>query len=554
MTETQVFSGKKFVDFDGLDYFWSKARKHVDDADAVLDKKIDDTASEFESKINNLDFVDTAVAGEYISSVSQEDGIVKITRATLPKGVTEISYITDEATGKKMIVLIGEDGKQIGEGIDASDFIADGMLTDVDLTDDDKLKFTFNVLNDPNNPDSGFKSIELDVAKYIDTYGADGNEIVLNDKVFSIKEVNASKAKIETDIQIAGGPLADNIEETNDVWPSNWVDDSGNKIIPAGASLTDIITNLFLKIIEGTVSFSAVSWSPAVANPTVTLSNTNTAEVGSKVKVTALSKGEFNKAKRSVTLTADQGYFDGNTFVNKSSDGTYTFYSAESTASGSETLTCTWNGDAVDVTVNSTELEVKEGTNTIVATQVGLTASVSAIPSKTVNAATNTKTKLTDANKNQVATLSESQETYTKVLDAKTKSDDVVGSYYYFIGTVAGTKLEIDGEMVRGLLNATQNKKNGFVNALANAGTEVLSTVTVPANGNTTIIAVPTGYTIKQILALGKDAKADWTKNGAAKKTVDVTLPNGAKYTYNVFYSENDGPADSEFSNLKLGK
>ena len=103
--------------------------------------------------------------------------------------------------------------------------------------------------------------------------------------------------------------------------------------------------------------------------------------------------------------------------------------------------------------------------------------------------------------------------------------------------------------MIRGL-----NTKKDFVNTLANAGTEVLSTVTVPANGNTTIIAVPAGYTIKQILALGEDARAAWTTNGSAKTNVDVTLPNGSTYNYNVFYLENDGPADSKFANLKLGK
>lgn len=357
---------------------------------------------------------------------------------------------------------------------------------------------------------------------------------------------NADASIITEDIMVAGGPLADDIT-TN--WPEAWVNEDGIKVIPAGQTVQSILRDLFLKPIYGTVSFGTVSWTPAVNNPTVTLSNTETAEVGSKVKVTTLSKGAFNKAKRQVTLTADQGYFDGNTYVDKSSNNTYKFYSSESTASGTETLTCTWNGNAVDVTVNSTELEVKEGTNTIVATQVGLTASVSAIPSKTVNASTNTKTKLTDASKQQVATLSESQETFTKALDAKTKSDDVVGSYYYFIGTVAGTGLTIDSDMIRGL-----NTKTGFVNALANAGTEVLSTVTVPARGNTTIIAVPTGYTIKQILALGKDAKAAWTNNGSAKTTVNVALPNGSTYSYNVFYSENDGAADSEFSGLKLGK
>jgi hypothetical protein len=294
-----------------------------------------------------------------------------------------------------------------------------------------------------------------------------------------------------------------------------------------------------------------VSWSPAVGNPTVTLSNTTTAEVGSKVKVTALSKGSFNKAKRQVTLTATEGYFDGDTYVNKRADNTYKFYSAESTASGTETLTCTWNGNAVDVTVNSTELEVGEGPNTIVATQVGLTASVSAIPAKTVYASTNTKTKLTDttASKKQVASLSESNTTYTKKLNAVSKSDDVVGSYYYFIGTVAGVGLTYDNALIRSL-----NTKSDFVTTIADAGTEVLDTIEIPANGYTTVIAVPEGYTIKQILKLGNDGKAAWTNNGAPKTTATITLDNGDTKVYNIFYAQNEGGAVSSFTNLKIGK
>jgi hypothetical protein len=80
-----------------------------------------------------------------------------------------------------------------------------------------------------------------------------------------------------------------------------------------------------------------------------------------------------------------------------------------------------------------------------------------------------------------------------------------------------------------------------------------MASVTVSAGGHTYIIAVPEGYTIKQILALNSDAKAAWSAEGEPKATVAVKLPDNTEKMYNVFYCENTGGADSAFTNLKLG-
>lgn len=272
----------------------------------------------------------------------------------------------------------------------------------------------------------------LPVKDLVDVYTGSTSIEVSENNVISVKEVDASLTKLSTTIEVKGGPLAD---DASDNWP--WTD-GDKKVIPSGKTMEEILTALFLKVVDGTVVFGNVSWSPAVNKPTVTLSKTGTIEVGTKVKVTKLTNGDFNKAKRSVTLTTTQGYFSGDTY---NSATTKTFYSAESTASGTEVITCKWNNVATDVTVNSTELTVIEGTNTIVATQSGLTATVSAIPTMTVYASTNTKTKLTDTtpSKKQVATLDETEDTYTVTGLSNSNSTSVTAYYPIYTNGKQGT-------------------------------------------------------------------------------------------------------------------
>ena len=374
----------------------------------------------------------------------------KVTALEAIKHATDVVY--DEET--KYIQLKGADGNAIGKGFDASPFIVDGMIDSVSFVKDAEGKNT-TTLQFVFNTDGGKKTIDVDFSKYVDTYHADNTSIELDSttNTFSVKEVDASKTKLSTSIEVNGGPLAD---DTSDNWP--WTED-GKKVIPAGKTMEEILTSLFLKIIEGTVSFGGVSWSPGVAQPTVTLSKSGTIEVGTKVKATALTNGAFNKAKRSITLTTTQGYFDGDTY---SSDKSKTFYSAESTASGTETISCTWNTAATDVTVNETELVTVEGTNTLTATQSGLVATVSKIPNKTVYASTNTKTKLTDttASKKQVASISESQETYTSDTLSNSKSATVTAYYPIYTNGKTGSNGTASSETA---LVANDGTKLGLV-------------------------------------------------------------------------------------------
>ena len=147
---TKVFDvEKKFVDFAGLDYFWEKAKAYVDGADATLTaraKTLEDTVNGYtpengekvkglvekvaelrtevnalggaeggikgmiDASIAELDVTDAAVDNQYVSSVSQADGKITVSRVALPdwtgaintaagQALTDAKAYTDETVG-----------------------------------------------------------------------------------------------------------------------------------------------------------------------------------------------------------------------------------------------------------------------------------------------------------------------------------------------------------------------------------------------------------------------------------------------------------------------
>ena len=347
---------------------------------------------------------------------------------------------------------------------------------------------------------------------------------------------NADASRTTADIVVAGGPLANNVADSADVWP--WALKDGNKVIPAGTSIQDILQGLFLKTVNGTVKWGNITWNPSLNQPTVTLSSDGPVEVGANVTCTVSTTSTVSSNQRKATCTASQGHFNSVSGSYVSGNKTVT---KDGTTGGSLSVEYTWNGSNVaSFESASTALKVKEGDNEFKVSQSGITASVEALPETTVYASTNTKTVLADVS----ATLTDSTPASKNL--SSNKSDTLVGSYYYFIGQASGTGLELTSELIRGL-----NAKKGFVSQLDD--NDVLASVTVSAGGHTYIIAVPEGYTIKQILALNSDAKAAWSVEGAPKATVAVKLPDNSEKMYNVFYCENAGGADSAFTNLKLG-
>lgn len=411
------------------------------------------------------------------NAIKTHDAAVEKAAEDLVKGLS-LEY--DEANQKILLKGTGTDDTD-SVSIDASAFIKDGVLNSVTVetaTDADPIngstsgkfiKFVWNT-------DAETNDMYLAVEDFAKTYSSSDSILIGDDNSINVKKVDASKTTLGSAIQVAGGPLANNIAETGDEWP--WKDKAGNKIIPQGKSLEEILTGLFLKVIDGSVVWETENWTASINKPTVTLSSNGPVEVGTKVKVSGLSAGSVSGGVRSRVCTASQGYFD-------SVDGTHNAgnktISVNGTTSGTASLACTWNGNAVDITVNSTELEVGEGTNTIKATQTGQSAAVEALPNTTVYASTNTKSVLAN-----VYAASGDSEVLSKTLSSE-NTDTIKGQYYYFIGCYSDSTFTNKTYTVDSI-RTTDKDKSGWV-----SGTSINYTITVPAGTKGMYIAIPAG-------------------------------------------------------------
>ena len=168
---TNVFdSTKKFVDFSGLDYFWTKAKNYIDGVDTAMSAKVTtiegdvtklkttvgdvnsglvkqvntiqsdldalsggagSISTQITNAINDLDVADAAVDGQYVSSVSESDGKITVTRAALPD-YTEVY----DAKGAAAQALV--DAKSYADGL-ASNYDVAGTAADLNTAMDARV-------------------------------------------------------------------------------------------------------------------------------------------------------------------------------------------------------------------------------------------------------------------------------------------------------------------------------------------------------------------------------------------------------------------------------
>ena len=121
------------------------AKKYADSLDAAMDARVDvleaaigaggSVGTQIDEKINALDVEDTAVAGQYVSAVSETDGKITVTRAALPD-YTEV-YDAKGAAAQALTDAKGyADG--LNTAMDTRVTAAEGKLTTLIGTDADK--------------------------------------------------------------------------------------------------------------------------------------------------------------------------------------------------------------------------------------------------------------------------------------------------------------------------------------------------------------------------------------------------------------------------------
>lgn len=353
----------------------------------------------------------------------------------------------------------------------------------------------------------------------------------------------AGETTTKNNIIIAGGPLANNVTETGDTWPTGWVDDAGNKIIPKNKSLEEILKVLFLQEKYGILTDPVYAWDPALSNtPTVDIKQNTTSvvnqlvPVGTEVTVSfAIHEGETNQATATVS-GATYGYsLDGTTIK----DGTS--YTANATGQNVAGTLVIESATFQDVDVKSQQAaakyKVKEGDNVLSVKQSGRTATPGSFADATVYNVSNTKT----INAQDFKTINQAGfTTSTAYAESKALSNSisvkVTGYYPIYYGWLTDTSDTITSDYIT----------NHFIDTLKarldkTPNANVPTTTTTGAGNSSFILALPVDLGYTSIVV--KD-----TTNGAPAGTpyyVDVNSVVETKQ-YRVFYIANSTPTTGD--------
>ena len=399
------------------------------------------------------------------------------------EGISHAANVVYDAD-TKFINIVDAKGAKIGEGFDASPFIVDGMLDAVDFEMVDGVKtnnlvFTFNTA-------AGKETIKVDFTKYVDTYHADGSSIELNSSTntFSVKNVEATKTTLTSSIEVNGGPLANDSTEANDKWPDDWYE-NGVKVIPSGKSMEEILTSLFLKVTNGTVSKGSITWSPSLSAPSVSITQSGEVEVGTKLTATA---NTVSNNSRTCIFTCKPGHFlstgtdsEGNLVFGSyvSGNKTVTANAVNPSYDGTPSIKTYWNGTEVTNVNGTSEYTVSiVGTNTFKVDQSGVTAYAGAFDDITVYGSTNTKVPV----KTVKASITGDTAPAAKPLTS-TASKTVTGARAYWMGAMATPLSEFTSASIR---EAGEDAESGLVKTL---GATPATTLSVPAGQYDVVIA-----------------------------------------------------------------
>lgn len=336
-------------------------------------------------------------------------------------------------------------------------------------------------------------------------------------------------------ITVAGGPLADEVIN-NDNWP--WEDAYGNKQIPANVSLQEILTQLFLKPVKGTVSWNKITWLPKLTAPTAQITATDV-EVGTKITPTYTTSNVVTGNTRSVTLKASDGYFESTDGAWNAGGAAVCTQSVTGTESGTLSEALTWNGSPINSTTN---LEVGEGDNTFKVETSGITANVNKIADKTVYASWNTKKVLEDVSAQLTDNKAVNGETlvydnsgvltgYSKAL-SNSATDTIKGHYKLFYGCLTAPTNGAAGltsANIRSLSDTATQTSNwadpGTYNMKTKKGQNML-VCAWPSSLNKPLIKV------LNVAASNAECQAEFTKT-----TINVATANSTKTVpYDVWY------------------
>ena len=357
----------------------------------------------------------------------------------------------------------------------------------------------------------------------------------------------AGDTTTKNNIIIAGGPLANNVTETDDTWPTDWKDDAGNKIIPKNKSLEEILKALFLQEKYGTLTDPVYAWDPTISTTPVVDIKENTTSVkdklvpvGTEVSVSFSPSGEAINQATATVSGATYGYsLDGTTIKDK--DGTsYTANATGQDVRGTLAIESATFQSEINVKSQAAEAKykVKEGDNMLSVTQSGLTVTPGTFADATVYNVSNTRT----INRESFKTINQAGfEAATGVYAASKAlsnsiSVKVTGYYPIYYGWLTDTSDTITGDYI------TTNFVDTLKARLDKTPNANVPTTTTTGPGNSSfILALPVdlGYTSIVVKNATNEAPA------GTPHYVDVDSVVETKQ-YRVFYIANSTPTTGD--------
>ena len=354
----------------------------------------------------------------------------------------------------------------------------------------------------------------------------------------------AGDTTTKNNIIIAGGPLANNVTEGGDTWPTDWKDAAGNKIIPKDKSLEEILKALFLQEKYGTLTDPVYAWDPALSNkPSVDIKQNTTSvvntlvPVGTEVTVSfAIHEGETNQATATVS-GATYGYSLDGTTIEAGSE--YVANATGQRVDGTLVIeSATFQGVDVKSQQAEAKYKVKEGDNELSVKQSGRTATAGSFADATVYNVSNTKT----INTQDFKTINQAGFTSSTAYAGGSKplsnsiSVIVTGYYPIYYGWLTDTRDTITSDYIT----------NHFVDTLKarldkTPNANVPTTTTTGPGNSSFILALPVdlGYTTIVVKNATNEAPA------GTPYYVDVNSVVEEKQ-YRVFYIANSTPTTGD--------
>ena len=375
------------------------------------------------------------------------------------------------------------------------------------------------------------------------TIKGDGSTKVTADAGTITISSKAGETTTKNNIIIAGGPLANNVTEIGDAWPKEW-EHNGNKIIPAGKSLEEILKALFLQEKYGTLTDPVYAWDPTISTTPVVDIKENTTSVkgklvpvGAEVSVSFSPSGEAINQATATVSGATYGYsLDGTNITNGTS---YTADATGQRVTGTLAIeSATFQGVDVNSQVAEAKYKVKEGDNTLSVTQSGLTVTPGTFADATVYNVSNTRT----INKTGFKTINQAGFEAATGVYAESKalsnsiSVEVIGYYPIYYGWLTDTSDTITSDYI-----TTDFVRTLKAQLTMTPDANVPTTTTTGAGNSSFILALPVdlGYTSIVVKNATNEAPA------GTPYYVDVNSVVEEKQ-YRVFYIANSTPTTGD--------